>query len=78
MVPLATRTSARQAQERIQRPSQPQPRTPRISDHTAGWVSGGTKSEERKLLEKLVAYLYIDPLRDEDVPVLQFLLKIGH
>ena len=71
-MPLATRTSARQAQ-RIQRRSQPQPRTPQISDTTVGWASGGTKSDERKLLEKLVAYLYIDPLRDEDVPVLKFL-----
>ena len=73
-MPLATRTSARQGQ-RIQRRSQPQPRTPRISDSTAGWVRGGTKSEERKLLEKLVAYLYIDPMRDDDVPVLKFLRK---
>jgi hypothetical protein len=60
---LATRTSARQVQ-RIQRRNQPQPHTPRISGGIARWTGTSNKSEERKLFEKLVAYLYIDPLRD--------------
>jgi hypothetical protein len=46
-----------------------------MSDSNARWASGGTKSEERKLSEKLVAYLYVNPLRDEDIPVLKFLRK---
>ena len=70
-MPLAKRTSARQAQ-RLQNRTQPQARTPRIQ---AKWVIGGTKSDERKLLEKLVAYLQVDPLRDDDIKILRFLRR---
>ena len=68
---LPTRMSARQAQRR----SAPKPRTPRISDSPGRWIIGGTKSDERKLLEKIVEYLHVDPLRDDDSTVLRFLLK---
>ena len=78
-MPLGTRTSTRQAQrsqvQRMQTRNQPPSRTPRIQGNTATWVIGGTKSEERKLLEKLVAYLHVDPLRDEDVNILRFLRR---
>ena len=70
-MPHATRSSVRQAQ----RSSQPPSRTPRPPRSTAKWVIGGTKSDERKLLEKLMAYLHVDPLRDEDIQVLRFLRK---
>ena len=69
--PLPTRMSARQAQRR----SAPKPRTPRISESQGRWIIGGTKSDERKLLEKIVEYLHVDPLRDGDSTVLRFLLK---
>ena len=69
--PLPTRMSARQAQRR----SAPKLRTPRISESQGRWIIGGTKSDERKLLEKIVEYLHVDPLRDGDSTVLRFLLK---
>ena len=69
--PLPTRISARQAQRR----NMPKPRTPHISESQGRWIIGGSKSDERKLLERMVEYLHIDPLRDGDPLVLRFLLK---
>jgi hypothetical protein len=68
------RASKRQAQRRNEATTKPK-RTTRISRSQGRWIIGGTKSEERKLLERIVEYLHVDPLRDGDPIVLRFLLK---
>ena len=68
----ATRASERQA-ARMQAKSQV--KTPRIQGNMAKWVIGGTRSDERKWLEKIVAYLHSDPQQEGNSQVLSFLLK---
>jgi hypothetical protein len=53
----------------------PKPRTLQLSESQGRWIIGGTKSNERKLLERMVEYLHIDPSRDGDPLVLRFVLK---
>ena len=42
--------------------------------HTPGWHRPQNKKEERKWIEELVDYLYIDPPAQENVAILRFLL----
>jgi hypothetical protein len=42
---------------------------------TAKSIIGSTKSDKRRLIEKLMEYLHVDPLWDDDIQVLRFLRK---
>ena len=66
----ATRVSERQA---TRMKAKSQMKTPRIS--TAKWVIGGTRSDERKWIERIVEYLHLDPVQESNPQILRFMLK---
>ena len=66
----ATRASERQAARLTVR----SPKTPRISPSLAKWVIGGTRSDERKWLEKIMAYLPIDKAHANNTRLLRYML----
>ena len=68
----ATRASERQA---ARQKARGQPKTPRIEHSSAKWVIGGTRSDERKWLTKIVEYLHRDPAQETNPRILRFMLK---
>ena len=50
-------------------------KTPRIQNSSAKWVIWGTRSDEQKLLEKIVTYLHTDECQQKNPRILIFLLK---
>ena len=68
----ATRASERQA---ARQKARGQPKTPRIEHSSAKWVIGETRSDERKWLTKIVAYLHSDPAQETNPRILRFMLK---
>ena len=71
-VPQATRISERQA-ARLQAKSKP--KTPRLHGGMAKWVIGGTRSDERQWIEKIVVYLHTDQTQENNPRILRVLLK---
>jgi hypothetical protein len=67
----ATRASERQQAARLKARS---PKTPRITTSSAKWVIGGTRSDERKWLEKILAYLPTDKAQENNSRLLRYML----
>jgi hypothetical protein len=67
----ATRASERQADHLRVRST----KTPRIQVSSAKWVIGGTRSDERKWLEKILDHLHTDPGQENNASLLRFMLK---
>ena len=67
----ATRASERQA-DRLKARGM---KTPRIPASSAKWEIGGTRSDERKWLEKILDHLHTDPEQETNTRILRFMLK---
>ena len=50
-------------------------KTPLIQASSAKWVIGGTRSDERKWLEKILDHLHTDPAQKTNTGILRFMLK---